>query len=141
LKDLSQALMALHYLLPLHTFESSSLSAAWKGLVRNGHLLLLLEHSNTHRVLVLLSAHPSPWKKTPVFGALASQNSLRRTTCGIARGKHKETKCKGNEKKTRGATQEEEQRSLRGLQRTLVVGHCHPYGPWNPIYDPRKASV
>jgi hypothetical protein len=28
LKDLSQALMALHYLLPLHTFESSSLSAA-----------------------------------------------------------------------------------------------------------------
>jgi hypothetical protein len=28
LKDFSQALMALHYLLPLHTFESSSLSAA-----------------------------------------------------------------------------------------------------------------
>jgi hypothetical protein len=69
-------------------FESSSLSAAWKGLVRNGHLLLLLEHSNTPRVLVQLSAHP--WQKTPVFGALACQNSLRRTTCSITRGKHKE---------------------------------------------------
>jgi hypothetical protein len=50
-------------------------------------------------------------------------------------------KRKENEKKTRGATQEEEQRGLRGLQRTLVVGNCHPYGPWDPIYDPRKAFV
>jgi hypothetical protein len=103
--------------------------------------LLLLEHSNTPRVLVVLSAHLSPWKKTPVFGALASQNSLRRTTCGIARGKRKEKKCEGKEKKTRGATKEEEQRVLRGLQRTLVVGHCNPYAPWDPIYDPRKPLI
>jgi hypothetical protein len=89
-----------------------------------------------------LALRPSlTMKKTPAFGGLASQNSLPRTTCRIARGKHKVKKRKGNEKKTRGGTQEEEQRSLRGLQRTLVVGHCHPYGPWDPIYDPRKASV
>jgi hypothetical protein len=76
-----------------------------------------------------------------LFLLLGCQDSLRRTTSGIARGKRKEIKCKANEKNMRGATQEKEQRGLRGLQGTLVVGHCDPYGPWDPIYDPRKTDV
>ncbi len=99
----------------LKSFQSPSLSAAWKGLVRNGCLLLLLlpEHSDTPRVLLLLSAYLSPWRKTPVFGALASQNSPRRTTSGIARGKYKEKRAKErgrrrgepHKKKYRGASE------------------------------------
>jgi hypothetical protein len=58
--------------------ESSSLSAAWKGLVRNGHLfLLLLEHSNTPRVLVLLSTGEKNNTRSSRFPKVAASDDLR----------------------------------------------------------------
>jgi hypothetical protein len=48
---------------------------------------------------------------------------------------------KGEEEKDAGSHTRRITEGPQSAAKTLVVGHCDPYGPWDPIYDPRKAPV